>query len=330
MPKCTNCSTVDAALNEEDLCKPCLEMNRTVDTYELMDECLDDGYTSTNDILPNVTTQERKITNDIEKEMITQQLQKQKEYVNLLKNQIYYLKGDIDVLQNDITHKNVVIKKLVGGIRNGNESVCKSEVSSETSSSSSSCSSSDFSDDDEEEPRQFQRHLNDRLNGTWNVVDHNISRKHTINENMDRENIISENPRHPLLMNDDSDFEKELAKYLTNPKRSPRLGRRQYNDRTTSVNKQIYVDSNYSAITKKGNQKCLLPDSCSKRLDVMEFVKHSKYRRPIGRLFMRSTTSQIEHCVEPTLSEHSLDVAVIYVGKNNLTANKVIRPEHIK
>ena len=40
--------------------------------------------------------------------------QQQKEYIQLLQDQINYLKGDIDFLKNDITHKNIFIENLVG------------------------------------------------------------------------------------------------------------------------------------------------------------------------------------------------------------------------
>ena len=40
--------------------------------------------------------------------------QQQKEYIELLHNQINYLKEDIAYLKNDIIHKNVIIESLVG------------------------------------------------------------------------------------------------------------------------------------------------------------------------------------------------------------------------
>lgn len=126
MPKCDNCSKAQSKLNQGNLCKSCF--NQSNDIYIVKDAYRDndtpnislnntanDSLDSTTnpDVFPNITAQERGVVNIIKEHMLREQ-QQQKEYIELLHNQINYLKEDIAYLKNDIIHKNVIIESLVG------------------------------------------------------------------------------------------------------------------------------------------------------------------------------------------------------------------------
>ena len=126
MPTCTNCNKAQSKLNQGNLCKSCF--NQPNDIYIVKDSYSDNATlnnslnsTANNslnstinpDVFANITLQEREVINIIKEHMLREQ-QQQKEYIQLLHNQLNYLKEDIGYLKNDIIHKNVIIKNLVG------------------------------------------------------------------------------------------------------------------------------------------------------------------------------------------------------------------------
>ena len=320
---CTNCTKVQSKLNPGDLCKTCFESKSNneyivKDTYSVNDDTLD------SDLIPNKITEEREFIDIIKEHMIKEQ-QQQQDYIELLHNQMDYLKKDIEFLKKDITHKNIVIENLV----------CDKRIGIKTNYINSSLTNADSRDVNDDKVNEPLIHFGRDVDDGWNTRTRNNSSNKLSNKINQSQNILIDNRYRYLIVDDDaeivadSNFDEEGEKYIPNQKlyRSlPKVERRpnvvvnkfQENDKATYVKKVLPGNSKYSDMIRKGKKVCIFSDSICKRVDMVEFAKELKYKDPVKRSFPGATASQLKYFVMPSLFEDSPDVAIIHVGINNI------------
>ena len=94
--------------------------------------------------------------------------------------------------------------------------------------------------------------------------------------------------------------------------------------------KTIPGNSTYANLAEKGKKICMIGDSISKKIDMVEFSKYADNGHAIKRSFPGATASHLKYYALPTLFEETPDTVILQVGTNNITKKHQRREKPLK
>ena len=203
MPKCSKCTIVQAKLIKGQLCRSCYSCDNESNDDELNTELLS----------------ERNIVDLIKKNML-QEKKWNAEIINLLREQVDYLK-------NDIIHKNTLIEQLVVNTSQAENTRASFTKSDDDYNSLQNCSQSTSCTDDVVNDSYYSAtttsHDKTPLKSTsttsvdmdWQQIQHKSTRKNT-NKNsiVTGYDVTSENIYRTLIEDTESDFDKKYENHF--------------------------------------------------------------------------------------------------------------------
>lgn len=333
MPQCVVCETVQARLNDGDLCRLCFS-DKDTEVLIKANYNNDESSNGTNKCLPSI----EKGMIDLIKENMIQEKKWNLEITELLKDQINYLK-------NDIIHKNTIIESLMVDLSNK-----KSESTFEQSTPAptgiiNSCDMNDaignvkntntsdiysFDANKSFNYKDWQKVKSNKKNNTF--------KPNVINEKYDRQGITYTNRYQALFKDKVSDYDRELEnnpdiseeqvkrQLVYNPvyKRSnPIVNQYPQND-TIKYNyvKSVPGNSSYANMANDGKKILILTDSICSRLQMRNFNNFITNGSAYRKTFPGATPKELSHYCTHTLIKDKPDTCIINVGTNSLNKDK--------
>ena len=238
---------------------------------------------------------------DLVKDNMVQERKWNSDIIQLLKDQIDYLK-------NDIIHKNTIIESVMFKIANNNNS---------NVNESTFVHSTTFSDETDETDVNAIIHENSNAN----VEELSNSSKYS--------------NRYQVLINDEeSDFEKEFENNVNihilktkqgchNPEykqTTPFINPHPENDiKKYSYPKHIPGNSSYADIANYGKKILILSDSICSRIKLREFNSYINNGTAYRKSFPGATPKELAHYCTHSFMEDKPDTCIIHVGTNRLS-----------
>ena len=249
------------------------------------------------------------------------------------------LREQIDYLKNDIIHKNTLIEQLIINDSKSNNRISPL-ISADDDNSFLGCD--DIANLSTNNNNSFSSNISSddvKINTTsddknWQEA-RNKKRKRIFKQRAETNDcdFISENYYRTLIVDTESDFEKEFAnnipapivhnsnqrKYKENIKRpNPVVNNKQEND-NIKYKSPKHIHGNTSNTNKTSGKKILISsDSICSRIKMKEFNRESKNGHAYRKQFPGATSQEMAHYCIPTLINENPDTVIIHTGTNDL------------
>ena len=338
MPNCSNCEKPQGRLNKGALCKSCFhnKINGDInkDTLEL------DGDL---ELLDNAVLKELNVI-DLIKVNMAQEKRYNSEIICLMKEQI-------EVLQNEIIHKNTLIENLMIELQTSkyNDNNMSTISKSESSSNHNSTLSAPYA-----QHKSSTNHVNDNIKELQSVNYSNelLNREHIANE----WNIVNSNNNANLSIDNHNKRSKpdiplfnRFNSLAVGDEVLDTLNERVYNDdaniQTNShARKQTNIgilagtsdgykisrrpqttvpgNSTYADITRRGKKVCIIGASIVQRINMREFNNNLHEMYATKASYPGANVERARYYMKKPLEEENPDTVIINIGTNNFTKKR--------
>lgn len=335
MPKCSNCGYVQIKLNPGKLCKKCLEQKKARDTKnntatddinnDLIDPNEHNDDKNTENGFNNLI-QDRSIM-DIIKEFMFEEKLREAEMINVMKDQLEYLKCELK-------EKNKLIESLLARIPSA---INKQIIDPDEPETISTLSNTSY-----DSTYESNNNFNNELNSSKSSITRNLdtpfiseySKWHTVGDSKDKRkkqsrdipinsdvgrynNSITTSNRYEIL-DEYSDFEKEYKNAEVEKKDNSNHEQVDRNISNVKYPKRIPGNSSYSDITTNGKKCAIFSDSICGRIDMKKFNQCLKKSNAFRKTYLGASPKELHHYIAKPLEDEHPDTCIINVGTNRI------------
>lgn len=278
---------------------------------------------------------------DILKNNMMQERQGSNEIINILKEQVTFMK-------EEISHKNELIKQLMSELTAATNDVISRSINENTSKNKSRSTNSNCSINSSSKKSNIMIDNYDIVPTTdflnWHDPEWNENNKMTYASNYENKRCI----KRTLITDDDSDTDNEAV--IINhqstsfaeaqSRKATSVANTQRNDNFTKVQKRrpafvtnkfperdrkpyrttkhVPGNSAYAAITQRGKKVAIISDSICGGMNMAKLNRELKNKHAYKRLFPGVTPDDLQYYCLRTLEKDKPDIAIINVGTNNI------------
>lgn len=329
MPKCSHCEKPQGRLNKGALCKECFRNKINGDINKHTSKADGDLELIDDDILKELDVY------DLIKENMAQEKRHNLEIINLMEDQI-------ELLRNEITHKNTLIETLMTELYNANlNDTNTSTVSSENKNNPSTSESNPKHNSTLNIPKEH--HKCDNINAVnegsqWTTANNN-HKSHYANDH-DKFNLPLTNRYQVLTIDEESDAlnkivynddcniitnscsnEKSIRGIKAGESTSNHSRRPDVINQDTKL-KTVPGNSSYAKMTKQGKKICIFGASLLQPINMREFNKCLIDKHAVRNSFPGSTAAKLKYYMKPTIEDEKPDTVIINIGTNNITKSR--------